>query len=171
MSPEIEVLTNWLRRTREDLRACRRLLAGPDPVPDSACFHPQPAAEKALKAFPHWSGQRAPRTHALEKLIDGCATLDGGFAGLASSADSLTPYAAEVRYGSSRSIPEEKGRNALALAEKIVEFVVGRLVAKVDLKIAAEGTIQQASEERQISALRAELEALERETGKDKRSQ
>jgi HEPN domain-containing protein len=57
----------WLETAERDLSAARRLLAGPTALTDSAVFHAQQAAEKALKGCLTAFGQPYLRTHELAR--------------------------------------------------------------------------------------------------------
>ncbi len=168
MSPKIEVVIRLLQKAREDLKSCNRLLQGSDPIASTACFHAQQAAEKTLKAFLQWSDSPAPRTHSLNTLVQHCQNLDPTFSQIREVADSLTPYAVEVRYESARAIDEAEGLEAHGVSHQVVNFVMERIRCGVDRMIAAEEQVEQAREAHQMSALRAELDALKGETGKDK---
>ncbi len=67
----------WLRRALVDLDSAGILLGAPKPLPESAVFHCQQAAEKAWKAFLCWYDVPFRKTHDLRELGQRCATLDG----------------------------------------------------------------------------------------------
>ena len=55
----------WLEKARHDLETARRVVAGDPPITDTAVYHCQQAAEKALKAFLIDQGQPIFKTHDL----------------------------------------------------------------------------------------------------------
>ncbi len=46
-----ELVKSWLTKANHDLGSARQLSHGPDPYFDTAIYHCQQAAEKALKGF------------------------------------------------------------------------------------------------------------------------
>jgi HEPN domain-containing protein len=97
-------------------------------VTDTACFHAQQCAEKMLKAFLTLKDIHVERTHDLARLLSQCVPLDPEFGVLADAADTLNPYAVEVRYADDwRDIPPEEAGTAVGLAEKFTDFILPRL--------------------------------------------
>lgn len=41
----------WLKKSKNDLKAAKKLVQNPDPLYDMAVYHCQQTAEKALKAY------------------------------------------------------------------------------------------------------------------------
>ena len=125
MKEKADLVRGWLRRARSDLVAMEALLnAG---AFDAACFHAQQAAEKYLKAFLIHHDTQFPFTHELDKLIKLCAGIDPSFQSLATTADSLTPYAMKLRYDETFWPALEEAQAARASALAVKEFVLGRL--------------------------------------------
>jgi HEPN domain-containing protein len=88
----------WLVKAWRDLETARRAAAGSPPFYDTAVYHFQQAAEKAVKAFLVHHDRAYEKTHDVEVLIDRAAELDPAFGQLADAADALTPYATRFRY-------------------------------------------------------------------------
>ena len=129
MKEKADLVRGWLRRARSDLVAMEVLLnAG---AFDSACFHAQQAAEKYLKAFLIHHETQFPFTHELDKLIKLCAGIDPSFQSLATTADSLTPYAMKLRYDETFWPALEEAQAARASALAVKEFVHGRLPKEI----------------------------------------
>ena len=97
----------WLTKARRDLDSAKRLLQGDPPFRDTAAYHCQQAAEKALKAFLIGTGTSVPRTHDLVALVDIATRLDGGLAELSEAAAILTPYATLYRYPDTPLEPDD----------------------------------------------------------------
>lgn len=117
----------WLRKAANDLATAERVLDDP-PIPDTAAFHCQQAAEKALKAYLMWRDQPFRRTHDLKELLAQCAELDDAFNALAQAADRLGDFAVAARYPEPPEEPTvESARLALQLARRVVGFVRDRL--------------------------------------------
>ena len=91
-----DLVDGWLRKAENDLLTLGAAIdVG---AYDTACFHAQQAAEKALKAFLIHAEVTFPFTHNLVKLTKLCATVDPSFASLDAIVESLTPFAVELRY-------------------------------------------------------------------------
>ncbi len=69
-----ELVRNWLLKSQHDNASARKLSEGDNPYMDTAIYHCQQAAEKAIKGFLVFHDQRFEKTHDLQVLI-GIATL------------------------------------------------------------------------------------------------
>ena len=128
MSPELELVQQWLERAKIDLRSAEVVLAAKPPITEDACFHCQQAAEKVLKALLAYHGVEFGPTHQIERLIHQCASIDPQIAELHETADQLTEYAVRFRYPYPGLPPDlERARSALATAQQVWDFVVRRL--------------------------------------------
>jgi HEPN domain-containing protein len=56
---------SWLKKGRHDLTSAQVLFSGDEPVLDTAIYHTQQCAEKALKAFLAFKKQPIMKTHDL----------------------------------------------------------------------------------------------------------
>ena len=63
MSDRADLARGWFRKGDSDLATARLVAAGAGPY-DTACFHAQQAAEKYLKGFLPFAGQRICRLSA-----------------------------------------------------------------------------------------------------------
>lgn len=73
MKPGRDAAQRWLRQAEHDLRiACGH--QGRADYSD-ACFMAEQAAQKALKAFLMWQGQRSIPLHSVAQLVERCAQL------------------------------------------------------------------------------------------------
>jgi HEPN domain-containing protein/predicted nucleotidyltransferase len=129
----------WIFKAQNDLKVAEIAIREDVTIADTAIFHTQQCAEKALKGFLAYNRSEIPRTHNLGELIDLCAAFDPDFAPLKPDADYLTPKAAEFRYfddfeeieDESQLIPSvEEVEVAIAKAKRILDFVKARLPAK-----------------------------------------
>lgn len=115
----------WLDKAGEDLQAADRLLS-PPPLPNTACFHAQQAAEKALKAVAVYLGaQDIPKTHDLLKLADLIRSLDGQVPFVKEDFARLQPYAVDGRYPRSIKPSEGAAGEAVGLAHDIYQWAQG----------------------------------------------
>ena len=95
---------------------------------DSAVYHCQQAAEKALKAYLTYQNAVVRKTHDLDVLIELCAVSESSFQELENIADILTPYAVEFRYPGEAVEPEkEEAEEAIRMAEQVVNLVIQNL--------------------------------------------
>ena len=117
----------WLRFAETDLTAARRLIAA-EPLPSTAAFHAQQAAEKAMKAALVARNARAPKTHDLLAL----ARLLPDLNGLPPDAalDQLTYYAVDSRYPDDfQDVTADEAHKAIETAEAVLVAVRAALGA------------------------------------------
>lgn len=88
----------WMAKARRDLASARRLLEGSPPFLDTAVYHAQQAAEKALKAYLTACDEPFPKAHDLVLLLELCRRHGPSLAFLQEAAITLTPYATLYRY-------------------------------------------------------------------------
>ena len=126
----LELVRDWLGRAGRDLAAGRALAALSEPLLDSAIYHRQQAAEKALKGWLQMQDDPFPKTHDLEQLVGQATLIRPEFSQLFPAAAVLTPYASAFRYrgGAFEPMPSrEEFDEALGHAERIFGFVMGGL--------------------------------------------
>lgn len=119
---------HWLTKSQRDLQAAQILLSSETYVLDSAVYHCQQAAEKALKGYLAHQKLELVKTHDLTELIKLCIPFSSTFECLKAAAKTLTPYASELRY------PEDyietdttEAKQAVKMAVQIVNFVVEQI--------------------------------------------
>ena len=93
-----ELVTGWLTKARNDLDAARQIASRPDGHLDTAIYHCQQAAEKAMKGFLAFHDHRLERTHDIERLVFAATAHEPSFAAWTAAAVLLTPYATAYRY-------------------------------------------------------------------------
>ena len=62
-------IRQWLIKAEHDLRSSQRLFEGDDPILDTAVYHCQQAAEKALKAYLTFQDSPFQKVHVLGILF------------------------------------------------------------------------------------------------------
>ena len=120
----------WLEKANSDLQNAKIILAAQTDSPplDTVCFHCQQASEKSLKAFLIFHGKRFPFTHNLADLVAICMQVDLAFTVIQRKAETLTPFAVEIRYPDDFYMPtREETEEAFAIAREIYAFVSTRL--------------------------------------------
>jgi HEPN domain-containing protein len=125
MKDDRDVALGWLRKADSDLANAELCLAAEKSL-DTACFHCQQAAEKALKAYLIVNHSEFPLTHDLKRLLDRCSRLDSAFNALADDALRLTPYAVATRYDDAFWPESEEVQEAMGSARLIRRFVQER---------------------------------------------
>jgi HEPN domain-containing protein len=132
MRPPEEVkkvlVSQWLAKAEQDMKAGEALLAIEPPYLYPACFHAQQAAEKYLKALLTWHQIEFPKTHAIELLLELLKGVDSQTASQLQDAGELTPYGVDIRYPGDQPEPEpDEAREAVDLARKVRHAVMNRL--------------------------------------------
>ena len=129
---EHELVRGWLIKAHHDLATANKLAAGPDSYLDTAIYHCQQAAEKSVKGFLTFHGQRVVRTHDVRYLLTLAIPFDESLSACLESAERVTPYATAYRYPDEILEPEEEEfEAALAAAEEICACVLSALPKEV----------------------------------------
>ena len=123
-----QLVRSWLSKAQHDLASARVLAASAPPLLDTAIYHCQQAAEKAVKGYLVFCDQEFERTHDVELLIRTAALYAQEFVNWIDAGIELTPYARLYRYPGSATEPNfEQVEQALSAAEGLYEFVVSLL--------------------------------------------
>ena len=123
--PPLDETRAWLHKARNDLRSAQILVSHDEPVFDTAAFHCQQAAEKALKEFLTSESIHFEKVHSLTYLLELCEALEAEFGTLRNAAAELAPFAVEIRYpGDLTELSAEEAQGALSGAEAIYEKVL-----------------------------------------------
>lgn len=129
-----ELVRAWLTKARNDLTTARELGALPDGPLDTAIYHCQQAAEKAVKGFLAFHDHRLERSHDVERLVGLAAGYEASFRNYEEAALILTPYATAYRYpGESAALEPSRVEfgEALELSGRLVAFVFALLPDQV----------------------------------------
>lgn len=122
------IVISWFTIAKRDLDSARRLAAGPDPYLDTAIYHCQQAAEKAVKGFLVFHNLEFPKTHDIRKVVVLAEAVEPGFAAWLSAAELLTPYATAFRYTDDILDPsQDEFDQALQSASDLYTFVLSLL--------------------------------------------
>lgn len=114
----------WLLKAKHDLSSSKKLFEGVNPIYDTAIYHTQQCAEKALKAFLVYQEQEIEKIHDVSKLLKSCSKFDKSFLELKDDALTLTPYATEFRYPDDCLEPDKEDvEEAIKMAEKIYNLL------------------------------------------------
>ncbi|HEU0264691.1 MAG TPA: HEPN domain-containing protein, partial [Geobacterales bacterium] len=130
--PKEELVKSWLIKAYRDLLSARELAEAAAPLLDTAAYHCQQAAEKAIKGYLLFHDVRFEKSHDIELLVSQAKTVDQGFSACVEAARLLTPLAVEYRYPGDYVEPEpEEYREAFHAAQTIFDFIVGKLPARL----------------------------------------
>ena len=114
----------WFIKAENDLKSAIKLIEGGNPILDTAVFHAQQCAEKALKAYLSYKSQPIQRTHDVELLVELCCSIEEDFKGLLNDAKNLTPYNTAFRYPDIFLEPDKEDvLDAIEKAKKILDYV------------------------------------------------
>jgi len=123
-----ELTRSWLIKAKRDLLSAQELAAATMPLLDTAAYHCQQAAEKAVKGFLLYHDVRFEKSHDIELLVSQAMDVNERFAGCIDAARLLTPLAVEYRYPGIYVEPEpEEFQDAMAAANQIYGFVLEQL--------------------------------------------
>ncbi|MGD2089219.1 MAG: HEPN domain-containing protein [Candidatus Aminicenantes bacterium] len=129
MTDAADVVKNWILKANNDLKTGKDEMETDEPATDTICFHMQQCVEKYLKGYLVFHQVNFRKTHDIAELIELCKSVSEKFEELYSmEADSLTVYAAEIRYPDDFYMPTlEETRDCIEIAGKAMEFVKERL--------------------------------------------
>jgi HEPN domain-containing protein len=126
--PKTHEVNQWLLKADNDLRSAQQLFEAEPPLLDTAVYHCQQTAEKALKAYLTFQEIHFAKIHILPVLVEQCMEIDPTFSELLDYADLLTPYATAFRYPGDFFEPEiDDVKEALHAAEQVLSTVKMRL--------------------------------------------
>ncbi len=120
----------WLKRAASDLRAAELAREAVPPLLDTAVFHCQQAAEKALKAFLVLHGRTFRKTHSIEEIGEAAIRIDTTLREVVDRAVPLTEYAWKFRYPGEQDEPAAaEADEALHAARGVLGVVLARIPA------------------------------------------
>ncbi len=120
----------WLKASRQNLQVARMIFSQKDQeLYKFVGFHCQQSAEMSMKAFLMSIKFKFDKTHDLENLGRKILELHPDLEPLLISAKDLTPYAVQIRYEESLSIPitEQMTKNALQIATNLQQALIDRI--------------------------------------------
>jgi HEPN domain-containing protein len=127
-----QLVRSWLIKAKHDLASARVLAASTPPLLDTAVYHCQQAAEKAVKGYLVFCDQEAERVHDIEVLIHSAMSCAQEFEEWVEVGIELTPYARLYRYPGPATEPtQEQFDRALSAAEGLCKFVISLLPAEM----------------------------------------
>jgi len=129
---KVELVKSWLIKADHDLKSARELAAASEPLLDTAIYHCQQAAEKAIKGFLVYKDIRFEKTHDIDLLISLAVDMEPRLSSMRQAAELLTPYATEFRYPGQYVEPEPaEFEEALEAAKDFYGFILSLLPQEV----------------------------------------
>ena len=129
MSKMEQLAETWLAKAKDDISWAEDSLktghfAG-------VCFLTQQIAEKTLKAYLFFKGEKLVRTHNLIRLLARCKKFNPGFEKFLNTVKTLNVYYVDTRYPDiwdiSRFEDEKLAKEALILTKELFNFVASQL--------------------------------------------
>jgi len=119
------LVQGWLIKAQHDLATAYKLSQDPGPLLDTAIYHCQQAAEKAVKGFLAYHDQTVVKTHDVRFLVNQALAFEPGFGEWLDAAAYVTPYATAYRYPDEVLEPEKgEFETARDAAAGLVAFVL-----------------------------------------------
>lgn len=128
MDAKRSLVHKWLTKARRDLLSAKRLARGKDPYLDTAIYHCQQTAEKAIKGWLVYHDQPFEKTHDLRLLVTLASEIERKFTEWFDVAEQISPYATAYRYpGETLEPTEEEFQQAFKAASKFYDFICSML--------------------------------------------
>lgn len=133
MKKSREESQRWFSQSEYDFEAARRNFE--QKIYSYTCFLVEQAAQKALKSFLIFNGERYVWEHSVQKLVDKCSHYNEEFARLKESGAILDKYYLTTRYPDAIAPPalpyesytEKEALEAIDLAKELLEKVRNQL--------------------------------------------
>lgn len=132
MDAKHQLVKNWLNKARRDLLSAKRLARGSDPYLDTAVYHCQQCAEKAIKGWLVYHDRSFKKTHDLRLLVTLASEIEPTFNEWFDAAEHITPYATAYRYpGEILEPDEDEYKGAIKAATGFYGFVCSLLPSEL----------------------------------------
>lgn len=135
MDAKRSLVRKWLTKSRRDLLSARQLARGSEPYLDTAIYHCQQCAEKAIKGWLVYHDQSFEKTHDLRLLVTIASEIEPEFSEWFDVAEQVSPYATAYRYpGETLEPTKDEFQHAYKAAGRFYDFVCSKLPAEVSAK-------------------------------------
>jgi len=132
MDAKRSLVRNWIMKARRDLLSAKRLARGKEPYFDTAIYHCQQLAEKAVKGWMVYHDISFEKTHDLRLLVTLAAEAEPKFNAWLDTAEQISPYATAYRYpGEVLDHTAEEYYRAFKVSSALYEFVCSLLPAEL----------------------------------------
>lgn len=125
---KMQLVQSWLTKAQHDLASARVLADHRPPLRDTAVYHCQQCAEKAVKGYLAFCDDEAERVHDVERLVRQASQYATEFGQWVDVGAQLTPYARIYRYpGYAEEPTAVQVAQAVAVADAFYNFVLAQL--------------------------------------------
>ena len=133
-----EQAERWLKQAIHDFKVAQKHSA--DLFSSDACFMAEQTAQKALKAFLYFSGERFIHFHSVTKLVSICTQKESSFLKWVDQAKLLDKYYIPTRYPDALPEPavpyeeftQNEAKEAVESARQILEQVKNKIIKSQD---------------------------------------
>ncbi len=123
-----EIVGSWMKKAKNDLISAEKLSKEPNIVLDTAIYHCQQAAEKALKGYMIHLDIEFPRTHDLRVLLNMVSVKDRDMFEFIEIAEYLTSLSVEFRYPDDEMEPtEDEFNEAYYNAKMVLDYILNNI--------------------------------------------
>lgn len=132
MDAKRSLTRKWIMKARRDLLSAKKLARGNEPYLDTAIYHCQQTAEKAIKGWLLYHDIPFEKTHDLRLLVTMASEIEPRFTTWFDVAEQVSPYAIAYRYpGEVLEPTEDEFFQAFNAARDFYEFVCSNLPAEI----------------------------------------
>ena len=133
MDAKRSLTRKWIMKARRDLLSAKKLAKGREPYLDTAIYHCQQTAEKAIKGWLVYNDLSFEKTHDLRLLVTMASEIEPKFTTWFDVAEQVSPYATAYRYPGETLEPTEKEYlQAFKAAGDFYEFVCSLLPSELN---------------------------------------
>lgn len=129
-----QLTQEWMTKSLHNLQTARIVADSLNGPLDTAIYHCQQAAEKAVKGWLTSQSVTFEKTHDIRRLVKQAEKIESNFSRLTAAAEVLTPYATAFRYPGLTFEPmptREEFDAALKDTQTIYDFVLNLLPKEV----------------------------------------
>lgn len=122
----------WILKAKDDELSVKDILNDKEGAPSTVCFLSQQMAEKYLKAYLVFCGEKFPKIHDLDRLVRLCQQTESSFETINMEAKYLSDFYISTRYpGDYPQFNFKEAEKAFRAALKIKETVLKRMKNKL----------------------------------------
>jgi HEPN domain-containing protein len=132
MDAKRSLTRKWILKARRDLLSAKKLARGKEAFLDTAIYHCQQTAEKAIKGWLVHHDISFEKTHDLRLLVTMASEIEPKFTSWFDVAEQVSPYATAYRYpGEVLEPTEEEYLQAYKAASGFYQFVCSLLPSEL----------------------------------------
>ena len=126
------LVKDWLNKAKSDLASARKLASGSEYYLDTAIYHCQQCAEKAIKGYLVFHDKRVTKTHDIQDLLTNASVFEKTIVQWMEAGENLSQYATMFRYPGEHLEPtESQFKKALQEAGDIFSYIQSLLPPEV----------------------------------------